>query len=207
MSTPQQTPAVQNSMTYEELVSRRLALPDVLKPPPRNQMRLRVRHGFQAVNQVLPAARVPSGLRTLRIGRFLQPPMLCYGWTVNVEQLVNIADSKGFLGAQTLDKSVKASARINLSDSQHLLHHVIRDNLGIDYITPEIRFVAPKVGDQECILCFSTSWNDVWDTEDENPPPEAVLKIMEYLGFQDAPKWYMDLEEGKWDFRTFRSVY
>ncbi|KAF8908569.1 hypothetical protein CPB84DRAFT_1959201 [Gymnopilus junonius] len=207
MSASVQSSTVRDNPTQEEIVSQRKSLPDSLKPPLPNEMHVGFRNGCRATKPFLPMKTVLPGLRTLRVGRFLQPPMLCYGWPVTIEDLVDIADSKGFLGAKTLDKTVPALSRIDFGDTDHLLHHVIRDELGIHSMIPEIRMILPKSKGRELIVCLCTTWNDVWDTADQNPPQEDVAKIAAHLGLRkrDA-KWYMDCDDGMWAFRTFESI-
>ncbi|PPR07544.1 hypothetical protein CVT26_002449 [Gymnopilus dilepis] len=190
------------SAAQQDLIQKRLQLPDVLKPPPKSQPRLFFRHGIFAVAEVLPLDTIPSGLRTFRVGRHLQPPMFDFGWPVNPEELVTLAETKGFLGAKTFDRNAHPLARINIYDSQHLLQHVVRDDLGITTIVPQIKFIFTKIEEREGIVCLSTTWNDAWD----DPPQEDVAKITAYLGLEHRPpKWYNDYEEGKWAFRTFRT--
>ncbi|PPQ75546.1 hypothetical protein CVT26_012533 [Gymnopilus dilepis] len=189
------------SPEQKELIEKRLQLPDPLKPPPRDKMRLGFRNGIHATADVVPLDSVPAGLRTFRVGRHLQPPMLCYGWPVNVPELVNLAESKGFLGETTTREDVSPIGRIDVYDTQHLLQHVVRDDLGITSITPEIKFIYPKGNGREALICLWTTWNDPSD----DPPPNDVQKIATFLGLEEqSPKWYISFEEGKWAFRTFR---
>ncbi|KAF8880585.1 hypothetical protein CPB84DRAFT_1792430 [Gymnopilus junonius] len=192
MSTSEQTVNVHDTITQEELVSRRFALPDELKPPRKNQMHLRVRHGYKATEKLFPMDNVPLGLRTLRAGRFLQPPMVCYGWAPSIEQLVDIADSKGFLGATTRNKDVRAFSRINLGDTQHLLQHAVRDDLGISTIIPEVRTILPKSNNCELVISLWTIGMMHGIVH-----PRMTRQNSGYLGLEESPKWYLDYQEGK----------
>lgn len=158
-----------------------------------------IQNGLDALIAELPTRNLPRGLIPKR-GLHLQPPRFHYGWTFSLQELFETATRCGF--AVLKNRPLPPGSKSNLKNFAGFATRLefaktVREKLEISTCVPNFVYVYSKK-----LFCISLTNNY---RRGNTPPPAAdVGAIQRFLGMDEPPAWFLDVETGRqWDVGMF----